>query len=377
MSERLDVFENTLADLHRRGFKTINLDELYAHMSGAKKAPPDSVVLTFDDGYLDNWVYVAPLLRKYGMCGIVYVSPDFVQPAGEIRPTLVDQQSGLIECGALPDFGFMNWHELRILDDEGVLEVQSHALTHTWYFSEPTVIDIHQPRDIYPYPWLSWNARPERKPYYLNEDQQHFVPWGLPVFRHEKALITRRFIPERDLLKEITKYVEDAGGAAYFDRPDWRATLSKRFSCLSAGADFPGIRESREEYRARVLDELIRSRKIIGDELGREVRFLSWPGGGVNNEAAELAIEAGYVSWTLSSWQKPSLRNRPGTDPAGIKRVAGRSKVHWRGRWIRDGGSWWIVQRMLAHQGSLLSSLRANVRKLLWFLGDDSRGKSS
>jgi peptidoglycan/xylan/chitin deacetylase (PgdA/CDA1 family) len=369
MSESLEVFESLLERLRREGYRTVGLSELYEHMSGRRALPGNSIVLTFDDGYLDNWVVVAPLLRKHGMKGVVYVSPEFVQDGDVVRPCLEDVWAGRVNQPDLEMIGFMNWAELKTLDDEQVLDVQCHGLTHTWYFSEPVVTDIHRPGDVFTYPWLSWNARPERKPYYLNEPQQEFVAWGHPVFAHEKALITKRFFPDASCVDEITQYVDDHGGARFFDVSDWRDKLVSRFGILDGTTAFPGHFESDTGFRERVLNELVESRRQLETRLNKEVRFLSWPGGGVNPQTAELAESAGYLSQTLSSWQQPSARNRPGSNPAGIKRVAGRSKVHWRGKWIANGGSWWIMQRALQHQGSMLSMLRTAVWKLIWILG--------
>ena len=369
MSESLDVFETLLERLRRGGYRTVGLSELYEHMAGRRTLPRNSIVLTFDDGYLDNWVVAAPLLRKYGMKGVVYVSPDFVQDGDVVRPSLEDVWAGRLNDGDLDKVGFMNWAELRALDEEQVLDVQCHGLTHTWYFSEPRVVDIHRPRDVFPYPWLSWNARPERKPFYLTEPQQAFVDWGHPVFVHEKSLITKRFFPDTSCIEEVTDYVGKHGGAQFFDAGDWREKLVSRFGVLDGTTAFPGHVESDSDYRERVLGELVESRRQLEARLNKEVKFLSWPGGGVNRQTAELAESAGYLSQTLSSWQQPSARNRPGSDPAGIKRVAGRSKVHWRGKWIANGGSWWIMQRVLQHQGSMSSMLRTAIWKLIWILG--------
>ena len=43
------------------------------------------IVLTFDDGYLDNWVFAYPLLEKYNLRGTIFVNPEFVDPSLEIR----------------------------------------------------------------------------------------------------------------------------------------------------------------------------------------------------------------------------------------------------------------------------------------------------
>ena len=165
LTEGVEVFESLLVRLKRHGFKSAGLDALYDHMAATSSTGSvSSIVLTFDDGYLDNWVFVAPLLRKYGMQGVVYVTPEFVQTGDELRPTIEDVSRGTISPDDLETTGFMNWAELRRLQEEGTLDIQSHAHTHTWYFCDNKVVDIHRPRKVHRYPWLSWNARPDRKP---------------------------------------------------------------------------------------------------------------------------------------------------------------------------------------------------------------------
>ena len=272
--------------------------------------------------------------------------------------------------------GFMNWDELRAADSEGILDVQCHALTHTWYFAGPRVVDIHRPLTIAPYPWLFWNARPERKPYYLAENQQKFVPWGQPVFEHEKSLIVRQFTPQTNAVKRIQEYVATQGGAEFFDRYAWREELALRFPVLGAGSGFPGTLESDDDYRERVFHELTTSRRILERELRKTIEFLSWPGGGVNQTALELAKQAGFKSWTLSSWQKPNYRNQPGANAGQIKRVSGRSRVYWRNRKLKVGEpSSWVVLKVLSHQGSLVSIIVGAIKKLAWIAASYLRAR--
>jgi len=91
LSESVDTFEKVLTGLVKQGFRTVSLQDLYDHMSGVRRCPANSIVLTFDDGYLDNWVNAVPLLRKHGMRGTVYVTPEFVQDGLELRPVAGDR----------------------------------------------------------------------------------------------------------------------------------------------------------------------------------------------------------------------------------------------------------------------------------------------
>jgi peptidoglycan/xylan/chitin deacetylase (PgdA/CDA1 family) len=365
LSQDVASFEQILQGLADEGFKTVGLDDLYRHMSGDQQLPPNRIVLTLDDGYLDNWVYVVPLLRRFGMRATVYVTPEFVDPEPVVRPTADDLDSEALQRSSAHRAGFMSWHELAAAEREGVLDVQSHALTHTWYFSGPNLVDLHRPGHHHRYPWLSWNMRRERKPYYLTEDQQEFVPWGTPVLEHGKSLVTRRFEPDAALQDEIIRFVAEQGAAEFLATEDWQQAFAARFGPVG-DFTFPGRLETTDEYRDRVLDELVRSREIIGSRLGKTVDFLCWPGGGVSEEAVELARQAGYRSWTLSSWQQPEFRNRPGANPETIKRVAGQGAVYWRNRKVQDDFPGWTVLRVLIHQGSTRARINGKLRKALW-----------
>ncbi|MEN8136799.1 MAG: polysaccharide deacetylase family protein, partial [Thermodesulfobacteriota bacterium] len=207
-----DVFEDHLRWLVRKGYRTVDLDELYQHVKGEHILPERSVVLTFDDGYLDNWTYVAPLLRKYSCKGTVFVNPDFVDPTETMRSTLDDVWAGKLKEKDLPVRGFMSWQELRTLADHGPLRVEAHAMTHTWYPSGPEIVDFHHPDDGYF--WLDWNAFPEQKPFYLVEPEKTAVPFGVPVYEHQKSLAVTRYFPDLDEEEALVDFVRQQGGKA-------------------------------------------------------------------------------------------------------------------------------------------------------------------
>ncbi len=338
LSERADVFERLLSLLQKRGYKTVSLSQLYAHMAGERRCEPKSVALVFDDGYLDNWVTVYPLLKKYGMTGTVYVNPEFVDPGTEVRPTIED-----VSAGEISQTGFMNWAELRQVDESGVLDVQCHALTHTWYFTGPEIVDVYTQSTAAAYPWMAWNARPERKPYYLQEDQAPFVPWGTPVFEHQKSLVARRFFPDPGM---VEKFIAASEPPASDVDP------------------FPGRYESEQDYEARVLGELAESKAIIERQLGKVIEFLCWPGGGVNDVAIRMAAEAGYKSWTLPSRLQRSKRNRPGEDPGRVRRLPAMREVLFFGRSWGVGSERLVLLEMLAHQESSFFDVLRKVYKL-------------
>lgn len=75
----LETFEKQLQLLDRMGYKTMTLDEFYCWKEGKCKKNHKSVLITFDDGYINNFDYAYEVLKKYNMNAIVFCVGGFVE----------------------------------------------------------------------------------------------------------------------------------------------------------------------------------------------------------------------------------------------------------------------------------------------------------
>ncbi|HEX4824879.1 MAG TPA: polysaccharide deacetylase family protein [Candidatus Polarisedimenticolaceae bacterium] len=312
-----EVFADHLEWLTRAGYATVDLERLHRHVAGQASLPPKSVVLTFDDGYLDNWAFVAPLLEKYGCTGTVFVSTEFVDTRDVVRPTLSDVWSGHTTESVLQNRGFMSWEELRRVSERGTLSVQSHLTTHTWYPVGPKIVDFHRPGDGHY--WLDWNVAPRQKSLYLEDPERSVVPWGSPVYENAKAIVARRYIPGPGEQEALAEFVHARGDERFFDSPDWNAQLSECLTQFRRQHGISDVFESDHDRLARQTAELADSKTKIETQVGKAVNYLCWPGGGYDDRLRVLAREY-YRASSLSSHDQPELRNRPGEDPGAIRR---------------------------------------------------------
>jgi len=62
----------------RRCFEPVTLTEVREARAGGKPLPPNALLVTFDDGYLDNYVRATPILRRFGMSGVFFVATDYL-----------------------------------------------------------------------------------------------------------------------------------------------------------------------------------------------------------------------------------------------------------------------------------------------------------
>lgn len=137
-----EAFATQLSALAAAGYRTLSSEELLAHCAGRAPAPASAVVLTFDDGYLDNWVYAYPLLKKSGFRAQLFAVTSRIA-AGAARPTSDDG-------AALPDTrsdergrdGFLNWSELQAMSASGVFEIGSHTHTHFGFVRGSPIADL-------------------------------------------------------------------------------------------------------------------------------------------------------------------------------------------------------------------------------------------
>lgn len=130
-------FEDQLRWLQQRGYRSLTLAEFIEHLNG--KEVGKAVLITFDDGYLNNWVYAYPLLQKYQFKATVFLVTSWVSHgtlrshAGQGQPPSCPEHR---ECEALIEQGrsdevILRWSEVLAMRDSGVIEFHSHTHTHT------------------------------------------------------------------------------------------------------------------------------------------------------------------------------------------------------------------------------------------------------
>jgi len=71
-------FESHLKYLRDAGYHVITLDDMLYYLTQGRPLPEKPVILTFDDGYEDNYRNAFPLLEKYGMVGHFFLITDFI-----------------------------------------------------------------------------------------------------------------------------------------------------------------------------------------------------------------------------------------------------------------------------------------------------------
>ncbi len=81
------AFEAQLRLLRDAGYRGMSLQDLWGGLAEHAPVPPHGVVLTFDDGYADNYTVAFPLLRRYGFTATFFVVTSTVGTPGHLTVT--------------------------------------------------------------------------------------------------------------------------------------------------------------------------------------------------------------------------------------------------------------------------------------------------
>ncbi|SCY94878.1 polysaccharide deacetylase family protein [Alkaliphilus peptidifermentans] len=116
----VESFEAQMQILHDNDFYTPTLYELEQFLLGKIELPKNSVVITFDDGYLSNYVYAYPIMKSYGLRGSIFLITGLIEEYDQgFNPKTLQYLSRDNLISMLDVFEYANHtHNLHYIDNK-------------------------------------------------------------------------------------------------------------------------------------------------------------------------------------------------------------------------------------------------------------------
>ena len=73
-----ELFDQEMKLLHDWGYTTITVELLIKAINEGADLPPRPVIISFDDGHLNNYTAAFPIMQKYGFTGVLYIVANYV-----------------------------------------------------------------------------------------------------------------------------------------------------------------------------------------------------------------------------------------------------------------------------------------------------------
>lgn len=106
--------ETDLRYLQSNQYSTITMTDLIDYCNNERELPAKPIILSFDDGYYNNYAYVLPLLEKYHMKIVfsligIYTDDATNQPLNNLN------------------FSHVTWAQANAMIQSGLVEIQNHT----------------------------------------------------------------------------------------------------------------------------------------------------------------------------------------------------------------------------------------------------------
>jgi peptidoglycan/xylan/chitin deacetylase (PgdA/CDA1 family) len=302
-------FGRRLAFLAANGYVTLSAGDYFEFLMGTRPVPDRAVVLTFDDGRGSLWTVGAPLLRRHGMTGVVFLVPGRTVARPGMPPTIDDDPAAAVPAG---DEGLLSWEQITALAKSGVFEFQSHTHTHARVHVRPRVVGFVTPEsrrgyEAFDVPMIHTGGRD-----LMGEE----IPLGTPILASEPRMgEARRFYEDPAIRAEALRVVAEGGGEAFFACEGWEPALRR-----TVKQRVPGRWETAAEREAAIRRELTESKRAIEERTSRPVIHLCHPWHVAGPTALRLMREIGYR--TAFAGKVPGVPlTLSGGDPFRIARI--------------------------------------------------------
>lgn len=105
------LFDKQMAALIQHGYTTINFLDLKNYTEGLVRLPEKPILITMDDGYINNYEIAFPIYKKYNIQATLFVSAFYVPDENTER--------------------HFSWKAAREMEESGLIDIQSHGYNHT------------------------------------------------------------------------------------------------------------------------------------------------------------------------------------------------------------------------------------------------------
>ncbi len=106
-------FKRQLSYLNEKKINVISLFQLFEYLENKKEIPKKTIVLTFDDGYEDNYTNVFPILKKYNFPAAIFLTVGIVGAEKD--------KHGL---------KMLDWEQIKKMNDSGLIDFEPHTVSH-------------------------------------------------------------------------------------------------------------------------------------------------------------------------------------------------------------------------------------------------------
>ncbi|MFK4786165.1 polysaccharide deacetylase family protein [Fusobacterium sp. MFO224] len=270
-----ELFEKHLNILKKNKMNPITLSEYYNH-----NTPKNSMLITLDDGYIDNYLYVFPLLKKYNMKATIFLNTFYIKEKHSDKNIKIELSSiannkaikNFLTSGNAESNQYLSWEQIKEMSESGLIDFQAHSHKHMAIFKKDKLEDV-----------------------FINDEKDctdtflyHDIKKGFPKFPKRGEYSGKGIIINPNFFNLFEEFYK-------------KELLGKnKNKIIQLGNQFVEknkknyfIYETSTEAKKRIKEDFLVNKTLIEKHLNKPVLFFCWPWGHRSKESIILLKSLG------------------------------------------------------------------------------------
>jgi peptidoglycan/xylan/chitin deacetylase (PgdA/CDA1 family) len=267
-----EVLESYFKFLSVEKYQTLLVSDLESCYKKGQALPKKSMMLTFDDGYYDNYAIVFPLLKKYNLKAVIFINTLFIadhrtdnnvkiELSPKVNAQLIKKYFLGEDCTSMQ---YATWNELLEMEHSGLVEIHCHTHRHGMCIATNEIKGVISkstfvPSDIR----IAMNGS---------------VDEGTPIFKNRGEFTTAGFeLTKAGLEKFKLFYNEHKGNKDFIKKA--QSFIFTQFTQQDLNPN------STEIFERRVKDDISINKNLIDTHLKKNSNAFAWPYGHRSNDS--------------------------------------------------------------------------------------------
>lgn len=230
-------------DYAARWFNVISTRDLVGWLDGGAPLPPHAALITFDDGYLDNYTFAYPILRKHNFPAIIFLTTNHIESD---LPFYWDLAAYCLhhtrkDHVVLPDGTRREWTSRAEAERVGATLIeQAKSLTEdekrAWMSRLPDALDVSIPAGFFRNLMLSWGQVREMRRNGIEfggHTMNHPILTRVPLEKAKEEIVGSKARVEQELGEKILGFAYPNGLTG-----DFNAEIERAVAEAGYGAAF-------------------------------------------------------------------------------------------------------------------------------------------
>ena len=265
----IDTFKQQIEYLIDKKYTFITTEELNSWLNGDLDKNKKFTMLTFDDGWGDNYFWAQPILNEYGIKATLAVNTGLIDTDSTWlrnvdKYSVLDSKKSLYKSAyGIDKTSFITKAELKAMHDSSVWDIQAHGSSHFGSYHS-----FAKTRGFYP-EYSHWTMQ-----HALGETIFEGAPRAefRSTLAEPKTILDQKFI---EMIKTAKNDIQRMQICKKYEKP-----------ILSS--------ELRKEFLKRIVSDMLNCKNWLLDAINKDCNSMIWPWGHYSEDSIKMAEEIGF-----------------------------------------------------------------------------------